>query len=283
MRSAYLVAREPPRELLACAPVPEALFERESETTWRPSELTRGPWSPDALHGGPVAALLVHLVEALPRPGPMHPARVTVELLRPVPLAPLQSDARVLRAGRKVQLTAASLHGGGKEVARASVLWIRSAALPLPARTAAGPVSAPPSHEGRPSSRPAWRGEARAYHSHAVEHRIVRGTWGAIGPCTDWIRLRVPVVEGATPTPLERVAAVADFGNGIGCALPFETWRFLNPDLTIHLQRLPEGEWVCLDAATWPEGEGVGLAESELFDVRGRLGRALQSLLLERA
>ena len=57
---------------------------------------------------------------------------------------------------------------------------------------------------------------------------------------------------------------------------------FINPDLTLYLQRLPRGEWVCLDAVTWPEGQGVGLAESELFDADGRLGRALQGLLLER-
>jgi hypothetical protein len=121
-----------------------------------------------------------------------------------------------------------------------------------------------------------------AYHTDGVEHRVVRGVWGRPGPCTDWIRLRVPVVAGETPSPLQRTAAAADFGNGISSALPFGEWRFINPDLTIHLQRLPEGEWVCLDAVTWPEGQGLGLAESELFDESGRVGRSLQSLLLER-
>ena len=72
------------------------------------------------------------------------------------------------------------------------------------------------------------------------------------------------------------------FGNGIGAALPYGEWRFINPDLTIHVARLPRGEWVCLDAVTWPESEGIGLAESELFDEHGRIGRSLQSLLLEK-
>jgi hypothetical protein len=116
-----------------------------------------------------------------------------------------------------------------------------------------------------------------------VVHRVVRGTWGVPGGCTDWIRLRVPVVDGETPSPLQRVAAVADLGNGISAALPFGAWRFINPDLTIYLERMPRGEWVCLDAVTWPENEGVGVAESELFDEHGRLGRSLQSLLLEKA
>jgi hypothetical protein len=258
----------------------DALFLRSGDD-FVPSELSRGPWSADALHGGPVAALLCGLAEALARPGPMQPARVSVELLRPVPLAPLSGEARLLRPGRKVQLAQSSLLAEGVELARATVLWIRSADLPLPAvhgggsaRTPAGPGSVAPTP-------PAWSSGATAYHSHGVEHRVVGGTWGEPGPCTDWIRLRVPVVEGETPSPLQRVAAAADFGNGIASALPFGRWLFINPDLTIHLQRLPRGEWVCLDAVTWLEGEGVGLAESELFDEHGRLGRSLQSLLLE--
>jgi hypothetical protein len=248
-----------------------------------PSELARGPWSPDALHGGPVAALLAGLAESLPQPGPMHPARMTLELLRPVPLAPLRGAARVLRPGRKLMLAEASLHAGEVEVARATLLSLRRAELPLPAEHGGGVAAQPPGPEGAARTRPIWDAGLPAYHRDAVEHRVVRGSWGTPGPCTDWIRLRVPVVAGETPSPLQRAAAAADFGNGISAALPFGDWRFINADLTVHLQRLPRGEWVCLDAVTWPEGSGVGLAESELFDEAGRLGRSLQSLLLERA
>jgi hypothetical protein len=59
-------------------------------------------------------------------------------------------------------------------------------------------------------------------------------------------------------------------------------WAFINPDLTVYLHRLPAGEWVCLDAVTYVEPHGIGLAESRLFDERGPVGRAAQSLLLER-
>lgn len=266
----------------------DALFHRDGEgadATWMPTVLTRGPWSPHALHGGPVAALLARLAESLPQPGPMHPVRITIELLRPVPLAPLRGEARLLRPGRKVQLGEARLHAGDTEVARATVLWIRREALPLPPLPEGQPAppAAPAGPEGVARTRAAWSSDAPAYHSHAVEHRVVRGGWDGLGPCTDWIRLRAPLVAGEEPSPLQRVAAAADFGNGISAALPFGEWRFINPDLTIHLQRLPVGEWVALDAVTWPEGEGVALAESELFDERGRLGRSLQSLLLEKA
>src|SRR5262249_12267616 len=120
-----------------------------------------------------------------------------------------------------------------------------------------------------------------AYHSAATEHRVVRGDWGKLGPTTDWIRLRIPVVAGEEPSGLQRVAAVADFSNGISQALPYESHLFLNPDLTITLQRLPATAWVCLDAVTYPERHGVGLAESVLYDERGRIGLAVQTLLLE--
>ena len=260
----------------------DALFLRDGNA-FVPTELARGPWSPDALHGGPVAALLAGLAEALPRPGPMHPARLTLDLLRPVPLAPLRGEARLLRPGRKVQLAEASLHSDGRELARATLLCVRSAELPLPEAHGGASAPPPPGPETVPRTRPAWDTGAPAYHRDGVEHRVVRGAWGRPGPCTDWVRLQVPVVAGETPSPLQRVAAAADLGNGISAALPFGEWRFINPDLTIHLQRLPRGEWVCLDAATWPEGQGAGLAESQLFDEAGRLGRSLQSLLLERA
>lgn len=259
----------------------DALFTHAGEH-FQPTGLSRGPWSPDALHGGPVAALLAGLAESAPRPGPMLPARMTLELLRPVPFAPLRAVVRVLRPGRKVQLVGASLFGGDRELARATVLFLRKEPLPLPPANGGGRATPPPGPEGAAPTEAEWRSGEPAYHSHAVEHRVVRGAWGRLGPCTDWIRLRVPVVEGEPTSPLQRVAAVADFGNGISAALPFAEWLFINPDLTLHLQRPPRGEWVCLDAVTWPEGEGMGLAESELFDAEGRIGRSLQSLLLER-
>jgi len=280
----------------------DALFTRDSDGSgaarYTPSELCRGPWSPHALHGGPVAALLAHLASEVEQPGPMHPARLTLELLRPVPLAPLAPRARILRPGRKVQLVEASLfadgaagnasRGGGQddepvEVARATVLFVRRAEQPLPAEHGGGPTAPPSGPRGVARTRAPWGSRGVAYHSHAVEHRVVRGDWAAPGPCTDWMRLRVPLLADAPLSPFERVAAVADFGNGISTALPYGEWRFINPDLTVHLQRLPRGELVCLDATTWPESGGMGLAESELYDEAGRIGRALQSLLLEKA
>ena len=260
----------------------EALFRPEG-TRWIPHALTRGPWSPDAMHGGPVSALLARAAEQVATPGPMHPARLTIELMRPVPLVPLEVEARILRPGKKVQWVDVRLAADGTEVARATMLRIRTADIAWPSRTAGGSTACPfDGPQAAEAVRPPWTTEyPPAYHSTATEHRVVRGAWGELGPTTDWIRLRLPVIAGETPSPLQRVAAVADFGNGISSALPFESHRFINPDLTITLHRLPATDWVCLDAVTYPEPHGVGAAESVLYDEHGRIGHAVQTLLLE--
>lgn len=269
----------------------DALFEVLDESadgaaTFRATELGRGPWSPDALHGGPVAALLARCLETVPTAEPMHPARLTMELRYPVPLGPLAVRTRTVRAGKRVQvLDAEVVPAGGERVLAQMVLQqIRTHDLALPGYVdqTTGGYEAPPPPTGAPSGPPEWDYPHVAFHSHATEHRIVRGTWTGLGPTTDWIRLAVPVVAGEVPSPLQRVAAAADFGNGISAALPYGEYAFINPDLSVHLYRLPAGEWVCLDAATYVSGDGVGQAECSLYDEQGRLGHSTQSLLLDR-
>ena len=108
------------------------------------------------------------------------------------------------------------------------------------------------------------------------------GEFGARGPATVWIRLIVPVVPGREPTPLERVAAASDMGNGASSLFDFQSHVFINPDLSVFLDRPAVGEWICLDAATTLGTPGVGLAQSALWDVHGPVGRSIQSLLVER-
>jgi acyl-coenzyme A thioesterase PaaI-like protein len=255
------------------------------------------PWSPESLHGGPVAALLAQELEAVPAGGPMFPARLTVELWRPVGLEPYRVDCRVVRPGRRVQVLEATLARRPDQppspetiVARATLQRIAAGAVVLPGVPAAGGPD-----EGRPPDPDdlvptssdvgvAQFDEGVRFHRQGVEHRATHALFGAPGAATDWIRVRADLVPGTPPGPLARVAAAADFGNGISRVLPFEDFTFVNPDLTIHLYRLPVDEWVCLDAVTRidpdPGAGSVALAESALFDRRGRIGRSLQSLLV---
>ena len=90
---------------------PTSLYRPDGEL-FVPSIAARGPWSPDAQHGGPVAALLCRAAERVESAGKMTVVRLTVELLKPVPLAPLTVRAQLRRPGRRVQLVElAVLHG----------------------------------------------------------------------------------------------------------------------------------------------------------------------------
>jgi hypothetical protein len=89
------------------------------------------------------------------------------------------------------------------------------------------------------------------------------------------------VVAGEAPTALQRVAAAADFGNGVSRVLDFETHVFINPDLTVALARLPVGEWIGFDVVSRLSDDGFGQAESLIFDAGGPVGRAVQSLIVE--
>lgn len=258
-----------------------SLFVRDGDRVV-PTRLTTGPWDLRAQHGGAPAALLAHLLDETPSPVPMRIARLTVELLRPAPVAPLTIDTATLRDGKRVQLARASLFADRVEVARAVALRMRTAPLPVPAPRAA--ILTPAGPTSGAASKPPWHAttDYPSYHRDAVEHRFVAGTFAEPGPATDWMRLRVPLFPGVEPSPTARVAAVADFGNGIAWELSREDgWSFINPDLTIYLARLPVGPWVCLDSVTHAGPDGMGLAESRLFDEQGLIGRSLQSLLLD--
>lgn len=259
-----------------------SLFRPDGEH-WVPTELSTGPWSAAALHGGPVAALLTRELERLEAPVPMRLARVTVELLRPVPLEPLWLTSEVIRPGAKVGLLEAALGRAddGQVLALARAQRIRATEVAFDD----GATEQVPALPDEASVVPVAfsTGELVAYHSHAVEHRFVSGGLGRVGPAFDWMRLKVPVVPGEEPTGWQRAAALADFGNGLSAVVPPDgTSLFINPDLTVHLWREPVGEWVGLDAVTRTSGTGIGMAESALWDRDGRIGRSVQSLLLER-
>jgi hypothetical protein len=245
-----------------------------------PTDWARGPWTAEAAHAGPPAALLGRAVEALEPAGPeMLVSRFAIEILRPVPLRPLSVRAFVVRPGKRVQLAEALLHDGDTEVARAAVWRIRPRdvldrehnleAHPFPA-----PLDSPPVEPFR------WGWEPNYFVG--MESRTARGDWLRPGPAAMWMRMRIDLVPGEQVAPLSRVLVAADSGNGISWELPLGEFLFANLDLTVHLARMPEGEWVCLDAISRLGKAGLGIAQSTLWDERGRFGSGAQSLLVSR-
>ena len=258
---------------------PGHVFELDGDVA-HPTQFARGPWSPEAMHGGAPAALLARVVERHDPGSATFVARLTVDLLRPVPLTALEIAVRTSRPGKKAQWVDAALLSDGVEVARASALRLRAAPdLGLPLPSAPGPELPPPS--ASPEFRIQLASGATVGFWAAMEVRQAAGSWTEPGPGAVWFRLRVPVVAGEVPSPLQRVAAAADFGNGVSAVLPRGEYLFINPDVSIHLHRHPAGEWVGLEAATAAEPVGVGLAVSRLHDERGPLGMSLQSLLVD--
>jgi hypothetical protein len=237
-----------------------------------------GPWDPGMQHGSAPASLVVWAAEAIATPVPMRIARVTVDLMRPVPIAPLTLETEVLREGRKIQLCAIRLSAGNTVVVNATVLKVKlqAAALPpeavVPAVTLPGPDQA---REEQPSfsSSPFVAG---------VSMRAALGRFGVPGPGAIWYRVDRPIVEGAAVSQAMRAVVAADFCNGTSAVLDFRQWTFLNADLTVSMAREPVGEWILLDAESWIGPDGAGLAMARLADERGYFGRAVQSLVIEK-
>jgi hypothetical protein len=255
----------------------DAVFS-EQDGWFTASELARGPWDPAAQHGGAPAALLMRAFEQLPGRDGLLLSRVTYELLRPVPIARFQIRAEVVRPGRRVQLLEASLWTEDEvEVVRARALRVRAAE----AETLQDPEPPPPGPEhGRAND---FRADGvRMFAPDAIELRFVAGVFYEPGPATAWFRLRVDLVAGERPTPLQSLAAAGDFGNGIASAVPWPGHTFINPDLTLYLERQPVGEWICIEARTRLPREGIGVAEGVIYDEHGRVGRAIQALLVNR-
>lgn len=253
----------------------DALYEELGDGRVVAGELTRGPWDPDAQHGGAPAALLMREFERLGDGAGLPIARVTYELLRPVPLGELKVAGSVVRPGRRVQLLEGSISSAeGIEVVRARALCVAAAGV------GAGAVDAP---EAEPSGGEPIRfhldlGGRVVFPVDGMEIRFVRGQFDELGPSFAWFRLRVPVVVGAPVTGRQRLAVAADFPNGIATVLDWRNWVFINPDLTLYVEREPVGEWIGLDASMRVSADGCGLAEAVLYDSVGRVGRSVQTL-----
>ncbi|MSQ82644.1 MAG: thioesterase family protein [Myxococcales bacterium] len=239
------------------------------------TELTRGPWSDEAQHGGPPLALLGREIERAAGGG--FVARLTAELLRPLPFGTYELSCELLRPGKRARLFQARLSLNGSECARATALLLQEAPVELPQPPIRPRLAQP---EESPEYKFSFFKAPIGYHT-AMDLRVAAGVWGS-GQMAAWLRMRVPLVAGEEPSPLQRVLVAADAGNGVSAPLPVDEFVFINPDLTLHLHRRLVGDWVGLDGLTRVEGNGVGLAQAEIFDTCGPVGRSMQSLLVSR-
>jgi hypothetical protein len=237
-----------------------------------------GPWDIRMQHGSAPAALAVWAAETIPTPQPMQIARVTIDLMRPVPVAPLTLATEILREGRKIQLCAVRLLAGDVVVVGATILKIKTQALNLPSEVADLPLELPGPDQAR-EEQPDF---SRSPFVTGISMRAARGRFGVPGPGAIWYRVDRPLIEASPVSQTMRAVVAADFCNGTSAVLDFQKWTFINADLTVSFARQPVGPWILLDAESWIGPDGAGLATARLADQRGYFGRAVQSLVIEK-
>ena len=121
----------------------DAIFVRDGET-FQPTGRAGSPWGEGLLHGGPPAGLLARAIEQFAVSPGMFVSRLTVDLFRPVPKAPLTVRVRTVRAGNRLHAVEAGIFADDVEVTRATGLVLRMTELEMSAPTIVGTQPAGP-------------------------------------------------------------------------------------------------------------------------------------------
>ena len=245
------------------------------------ADAARGPWDPDGAHGGVGAAVLARALERLVPEKRL--CRMTIDLIRPVPMGGLRTEVQVTRNGRSVATANGCLLDDHGEIrVTATALYQSGTAMTDVPTTHFAPPSNPNNDATSPFPIRRIVGHDLPNISDAMTVRYPTGQNGSPGPTTVWIKT-LDLVEGELTSPWQRAAIVGDCPNGFGRnAEPWDI-SFINPDLTIHLHRDPVGTWIGLQIVSRWEPTGHGVAEALMFDTEGAVGRVVQTLLLRSA
>ena len=254
--------------------------------TFDSREHTASLWGP-MQHGGPVAGLLTRAMDRLePRPD-TRITRVTVDLLGPVPIAPVRVTAREERPGRRIRLLSAVMEaevdGRFRPVARASAWRLATTPTDDVAWTAPNAMPAPPDSDDGPAGLGIPESWTATGFVAATTWRFVQRAPDSDALPAAWLRLDRPLVEGEETTPLERAVTLSDTVNGIGMRLDPGEFTFLNTDLSVLLHTAPpEGDWCGFVAENAVGPDGVGTNSAVLLGAAGPVGRVTQNVLVER-
>ncbi|MEY8837882.1 thioesterase family protein [Cribrihabitans sp. XS_ASV171] len=255
----------------------EAYFRRTEEGVFLGNDPARGPWSSDHCHAGPVTGLCARAAEGAIGPEKML-TRLTLDVLKPLPLAGLRVKAEVTRNTRTLAttrievhaldgtlcMTASSMHLVRKELGDVPTVHVASPAWDEAERDASLLI-------GALHDKPAF--------GQFVEMAYPQGGSRDPGPKTIWMRTP-QLLQGEEQSPIQSICALADCGNGISWNEPPVRFGFMNTDLTLQIHREPEGEWMASESLSHWHGNGVGMSQSILHDTKGPVGVALQTLVL---
>jgi hypothetical protein len=242
-------------------PVSDAFFD-PTDAGLVPHPDARGPWAQDMMHGRLLAGLAAWAIEREHGDAAFLPARLTVDLYKNPRMEPTSVATTVVRAGGRVRAIDAVLHVGGVEVARASTLWLRR----NEAHVDRGEVHTPAWDAAPPDDAVIEFGGAFEVKSIGRDR-----AFGAPMPRRTWLRDTRPLVAGEAMTPFVRAALAADFASPLANSHAGGL-DFINADLTLHLGRLPVGDWIGFDVAERVVHEGVSVVSCRFHDLGGPIG-----------
>jgi|SRR6202045_3601033 len=243
-----------------------------------PTPLARGPWGP-SVSGNYVGGLLGRAVEQEVDDVDLQPARLTVDLLRPVALQPLQVHSSVVRDGRRLRLVDAVMTQNDMMVARASALFLRRS------EHAADTVWTSPVSMPAIPAEPDVLADDVPILFHSYGRDPVAGSpgvgvteWRHDGQKFAWMRETKLLVDDEPLTPFTRAVMAADVTSSL-THWSTEGLQFINADYTITLSRMPEGIYIGLASVTHYSHAGVATGVATLFDQTGPIGSGMATAL----
>ncbi len=250
-----------------------AYFIRESASEFTPTALVSGGWNPKEQHIAPAIGLLAHVIESdfrARRDEDLRLTRLSCDILGTIPIETVSVEVSVLRPGRTIELVEARMSHGGRAavIARA---WL-TATYETEAITGSGFDPLPP-REGmkRWGLDTSWPGQFVA--SLEIWRVLLRQ-----GRANYWMRTVHELIKDEAVSPTARMLGMIDGANGVAALVDPADVAFPNVDLTVHLFREPEGEWIGLDTSQSYGPSGAGLTHSILHDKDGPLGAFSQAL-----
>lgn len=253
---------------------PAGFFERIDEYRFKPTHHAQGAWNPEDQHFSPLAGLIAHAIDRHLAQRPDHGlalARISYDILGRLALDECEISVRTLRPGRTIELLEAVVTISDRPVVRARAWLLATSDTTTVARS-------PVPQLASPESFPLWPMHELWSGGYISSIDVRRNESAQPGRSTAWISARVPLLTGEPSSPSASFLALVDTANGIAVQQPPTEWMFPNLDLTVHLHRSPEGDWVGLDTTATFGPSGQGLTSTVLHDVAGPVGHAEQIL-----
>jgi hypothetical protein len=240
-----------------------------------PTQLAASPWGP-VLHGRMTGGLTARAVDQMRAENPdLICTRLTIDMFKSAPLAPMRVNTRTVRAGRRITVLEVTVEQDSGPIGQGKSVLLRRSEQPegtfrqTPAWAALepGPQLGPPDHSDGPGLEGAAEG-----HRWTAPHQSWRAS-GSSGPESRgvWVRDVYPLVVGEELTPLIRLGLAGDLASG-EANTSSRGLHFINADYTVYLGREMRGEYIGLQPYGHVSERGVAVGQCVVHDERGPLG-----------